>query len=315
MNAKLDLNHLALFVQVVQAGSFAEASRRLGMPPTTLSRQVAQLEDSLQARLLQRTTRKLTLTDAGRTLFDGCAMQIDALTGAAHALAGDNQAPHGNIRVAAPAGFFDFFEMAWVREFLESYPGVQVEFVLSDAMADFVGEGIDVAFRGSAELPDSSLVARKLAAGYLALAASPAYLAARGTPRAVEDLAAHDCIRAVSPGATPGTQSTWRLQGPDGPVQIAVSGRFGANSGPALKEAAVGGLGICLLPYGSLRDSIRSGALVQVLPGVASSVGNLYVVYPSRRHVPRAVTAFVEMTVQRISALLGGAPEQGLPAA
>ena len=313
MNAMPDLNQLALFVQVVQAGSFAEASRRMGMPPTTLSRQVAQLEDSLQARLLQRTTRKLTLTDAGRTLFDNCAPQIDALNSAAHVLAGDNQAPKGTIRVAASAGFFDFFEMAWVREFLDSYPGVQLEFVLSDGMADVIGEGIDVAFRGSAELPDSSLVARKLAVGSLALAASPAYLAARGTPRTVEDLAGHDCIRAVSPGATSSAQTTWRLQGPDGPVHIAVSGRFGANTGPALKEAAVGGLGICLLPYGSLQDSIRSGTLVQVLPGVASSVGNLYVVYPSRRHVPRAVTAFVELTVQRVSALMGATPERPSP--
>ncbi|OYT90248.1 MAG: LysR family transcriptional regulator [Burkholderiales bacterium PBB3] len=304
----LDLNQMALFVQVVQAGSFAEASRRLGMPPTTLSRQVAQLEDSLQARLLQRTTRKLSLTDAGRTLFDQCASQIDALNNAASALAGENQTPKGSIRVAASAGFFDYFEMAWVQEFLDSYPGVQLEFVLSDSMADFIEEGIDVAFRGSAELPDSSLVARKLATGYLALAASPAYLAARGTPRTVEDLAAHDCIRAINPGATPMAQTTWHLQGPDGPVQISVGGRFSANTGPALQKAAEGGLGICLLPFGSLQGSIRSGALVQVLPGVASSLGNMYVVYPSRRHVPHAVTAFVEMTVQRITALIGATP-------
>ena len=304
----LDLNQMALFVQVVQAGSFAEAARRLGIPPTTLSRQVAQLEDSLQARLLQRTTRKLSLTDAGRTLFDQSAAQIDALNNAASALAGDNLTPKGNIRVAASAGFFDFFEMAWVQAFLECYPGVQLEFVLSDGMADFIEEGIDVAFRGSAELPDSSLIARKLVSGYLALAASPAYLAARGTPRTVDDLAVHDCIRAIAPGAMPNAPTTWHLQGPNGPLQIAVGGRFSANTGPALKKAAVGGLGICLLPFGSLQESIRTGELVQVLPGVASSVGNMYVVYPSRRHVPRAVTAFVEMTVQRLTALMGSTP-------
>ena len=301
-NFMLDLNQMALFVHVVQAGSFAEAARRLAMPPTTLSRQVAQLEDNLQARLLQRTTRKLSLTDAGRTLFDQCAAQIDALHAAANDLAGESQTPKGNIRVAASAGFFDFFEMAWVKEFLHQYPSVQLEFVLSDGMADFIGEGIDVAFRGSSELPDSSLIARKLAAGYLALAASPAYLAARGTPRTVEDLSAHDCIRAIHPGAIPNNHTLWRLQGPEGNSHIHVSGRFSANTGPALKKAAIGGLGICLLPTGSLEESFRSGELVQVLPGVACSVGNLYVVYPSRRHVPRAVTAFVEMAVQRIGA-------------
>ncbi len=295
---------MALFVQVVQAGSFAEAARRLTMPPTTLSRQVAQLEDALQARLLQRTTRKLTLTDAGRTLFDQCAAQIEALENAASQLAGKNQTPRGSVRVAAPAGFLDFFEIEWVAEFLAAYPGVQLEFVLSDAMADFIGEGIDVAFRGSSELPDSSLVARKVASGYLALAASPAYLAARGTPRVAEDLAAHDCIRAVGQAGP----TTWRLNGPDGPVQIAVTGRFSANSGPAQKKAAIGSLGICLLPMGTLQASIRSGELVEVLPGVASSVGNLYVVYPSRRHVPRAVTAFVEMTAQRLAAVIPTPP-------
>jgi len=297
----LDLNQMALFVQVVQAGSFAEAARRLAMPPTTLSRQVAQLEDALQARLLQRTTRKLTLTDAGRTLFDQCAAQIDALKNAASQLAGDNQTPKGNIRVAASAGFFEFFQMEWIAEFLDRYPGVQLEFVLADAMADFIGEGIDVAFRGSPELPDSSLVARKVASGYLALAASPAYLAARGTPRTVQDLAAHDCIRAVGQTAGP---TLWRLNGPEGSTQIAVTGRFSANTGPAQKKAAIGGLGICLLPIGSLQPNFRAGELVEVLPGVASSVGNLYVVYPSRRHVPRAVTAFVEMTVQRLGPLI-----------
>lgn len=297
----LDLNQMALFVQVVQAGSFAEASRRLAVPPTTLSRQVAQLEDALQARLLQRTTRKLTLTDAGRTLFDQCAGQIDALQSAAAQLAGESQAPNGTIRVAASAGFLEFFQMEWIAEFLDKYPGVQLEFVLADAMADFIGEGIDVAFRGSAELPDSSLVARKVASGYLALAASPAYLAARGSPRTVQDLAAHDCIRAVGPTAGP---TIWRLNGPDGSTPITVTGRFSANTGPTQKKAAIGGLGICLLPIGTLLPCFRSGELVEVLPGVASSVGNLYVVYPSRRHVPRAVTAFVEMTVQRLAPLI-----------
>jgi LysR family transcriptional regulator AphB len=296
----LDLNRMALFVQVVQAGSFAEASRRLAMPPTTLSRQVAQLEDALQARLLQRTTRKLTLTDAGRTLFDQCAAQIDALNNAASQLAGESQAPTGSIRVAASAGFFEFFQMEWIAEFLDRFPRVQLEFVLADAMADFIGEGIDVAFRGSPELPDSSLVARKVASGYLALAASPASLAARGTPRTVQDLAAHDCIRAVGQAGP----TTWRLNGPDGATQIAVNGRFSANSGPAQKKAAIGGLGICLLPISSLQQSFLAGELVEVLPGVASSVGNMYVVYPSRRHVPRAVTAFVEMTVQRLAPLI-----------
>ena len=296
----LDLNQMALFVQVVKAGSFAEAARRLGLPPTTLSRQVAQLEDSLQARLLQRTTRKLSLTDAGRTLFDRCAAQIEALSEAAGALTGDAHTPNGRIRVAAPADFFDYFQMDWLAEFLERYPAVQVEFVLSDGMADFVGEGIDLAFRGSGDLPDSSLVARKLASSYLALAASPVYLAARGTPRTVEDLADHDCIRPAKQGPS----GTWRLGNAQGSTQVQVSGRFAANTGQAKVKAAIAGLGICLQPIGALRNALASGELVQVLPGVASAAAGLYVVYPSRRHVPRAVTAFVDMTLERLAATI-----------
>ena len=296
----LDLNQMALFVHVVQAGSFAEAARRLGLPPTTLSRQVAQLEDSLQARLLQRTTRKLSLTDAGRTLYDRCAVQIEALTEAADALSGDARTPKGRIRVAAPADFFDYFQMDWLAEFLERYPAVQVEFVLSNGMADFVDEGIDLAFRGSGDLPDSSLVARKLASSYLALAASPAYLATRGTPRTVEDLADHDCIRPAKQGPS----GTWRLGNAQGSTQVQVSGRFAANTGQAKVKAAIAGLGICLQPIGALRNALASGELVQVLPGVASAAAGLYVVYPSRRHVPRAVTAFVDMTLERLAATI-----------
>ena len=293
----LDLNQMALFVQVVQAGSFAEAARRLGLPPTTLSRQVAQLEDSLQARLLQRTTRKLSLTDAGRTLFDRCAVQIEALSESADVLSGDAYTPKGRIRVAAPAEFFDYFQMDWLAEFLAHYPAVQVEFVLSDGMADFVGEGIDLAFRGSSGLPDSSLVARKLASSYLALAASPAYLSARGTPRAVEELADHDCIRPTKQGPS----GTWWLGNAEASTQVQVSGRFAANTGQAQIKAAIAGLGICLQPIGALRQALASGELVQVLPGVASAAAGLYVVYPSRRHVPRAVTAFLDMTLERLA--------------
>jgi DNA-binding transcriptional LysR family regulator len=289
----IDLNHLAVFAHVVREGSFAIAARRLGMPPTTLSRQVAQLEDALHARLLQRSTRKLSLTDAGRTLFDQSIGHIDALHEVADQFMGDRQTPKGTIRVAASAHFFDFFAMEWIEEFLASYPLVRLEFVLSDEMADFVAQGIDVAFRGSSELPDSSLVARKLATGALVLAASPVYLAARGMPRKLEDLAAHDCI-------TSGKATTWRLVGPDGPVSFAVSGRFCANTGQAQKKAAIQGLGICLLPSNSVSSSLLSGELVNVLSGLSSSVGNLYVVYPSRRHVPSAVTAFIEMAARRL---------------
>ena len=300
----LDLNQLALFIQVVQAGSFARAARRLSVPPTTLSRQVAQLENALQVRLLQRSTRKLSLTDVGRTLYDQSAAHIALLQEAGGQLLQGRQTPVGSIRVAAAVNFFDFFAMEWIEEFLTTYPGVRVEFMLSDTMADFIEDGIDVAFRGSAELPDSSLVARKLGAVSFVVAASPAYLAARGTPRKLAELAAHDCVVSVPAGES----TTWRLIGQDGPASIAVTGRFSANTGQAQKKAAISNLGICLLPRLVVQDNLRSGELVEVLPGAGSTIGNLYVVYPSRRYVPIAATAFVAMAVQRLADLIPKEP-------
>ncbi len=294
----MDLNQIALFVQVVKAGSFAAAARRLGMPPTTLSRHVAQLEDAFQLRLIQRSTRKLSLTDAGRRLFDRCADQIEELHAIGNELAGLHQQPSGCIRIAAPASFFDFFKIEWVQEFLARYPAVQLEFALSDEMADFIEEGIDVAFRGGGELPDSSLVARKLATTQLVLAASPAYLAARGVPQTIEELASHECICSLRKG---GGVSTWRLHGQKGPVQVGVSGSFSANTGQAQIAAAVVGLGICLSPIASLQAKFQSGELIEVLPGYATAPGGLFAVYQSRRHVPSAVLAFVAMVEMRIA--------------
>lgn len=293
----VDLNQIALFVQVVESGSFVRASRRLGIPPATLSRQVAQLEDVLAARLLQRTTRKLSLTDAGRILYEQSVAQIDALKTAAEAVSSQRHKPKGSVRIAGPAGFFDYFDMAWVADFLNLYPDVSVEFVLSDSVADLIDERIDVAFRGSSTLPDSSLVARKLASGALTLAASPAYLAARGTPGHIQALSEHDCIRASNARGP----VLWRLNGPEGTIQFPVSGRFSANTVADQRKAAIAGLGICLLPHPAVAASLAAGDLVEILPGVASNMGNLFIVYASRRHLPTAVAAFVDMAVQRLA--------------
>ena len=291
----LDLNEIAMFVQVVQAGSFAEAARRLSMPPNTLSRQVLQLENHLGVRLLQRSTRKLNLTDAGRALYGRSAAQVEELLQAAQQLTETQQEPSGLVRVAVPADFFDFFQLDWVAEFLREHPAVQLDFVLSDGRADLISEGIDVAFRGG-ELPDSSLVARRLSTNHTGLVASPAYLALRGTPAQLEDLSHHACIRASK---TVG-RGLWRLEGPQGPEQVEVTGSFSANTAQAQLKAAVAGLGIALLPMTIATQNLRAGTLCEVLPHYRQSNGGLYVVYPSRKQVPRGVTAFVDAVVQRL---------------
>ncbi|OEZ28876.1 LysR family transcriptional regulator [Variovorax boronicumulans] len=293
----LDLNDIAVFVQVVRHGSFAEAGRRLGLPPNTVSRRIQQLEAQLGTRLLQRSTRKLTLTGAGQAFHEQCAEAVDGLVEAGQALITGSQEPSGRVRVAATADFFDFFPMAWVADFLAAYPLVRVEFVLSDAKADLIAEQIDIAFRGGA-LADSGYVARQLLGPRTdGLVASPAYLAARGTPATLPELADHDCVTPAHPSG----RTTWRLTGPGGKEEeVQVGGRFSGNTAQALRKAAIAGLGIALLPPAMGRLDVEAGRLVPVLPQYQRTGHGLSVVYPSRKHLPRAVSAFIGMVTQKL---------------
>jgi len=290
-----DLNDVALFVQVVKAGSFAEAARRVGIPPNTASRRIQQLEAQLGLRLLHRSTRRLTLTDAGEALYARSAEQVDALSAAAADLASDGQSPSGKVRVAAAADFFNRFQVEWVGEFLAAHPRIRLEFVLSDSKADLVAEGIDVAIRSGKSL-DATLVARRLGSSRALLVASPGYLSAHGTPETPDDLIGHECIAMP----TNAGRTAWRLDGPDGQVEVAVSGRFHANSARVLVEAALAGMGIGLLPEIMVAPLLSEGRLVEVMPGYGIDGIDLHLIYLSRRQQPRAVSAFAEFAVARL---------------
>lgn len=296
----LDLNDVALFVQVVRFGSFAEASRRLGVPPNTLSRRIAQLETHLGTRLMQRSTRKLSLTSAGQDFHERCASAVDGLVDAGQVLVASQQAPNGLVRVAAPADFFDFFLMEWLAEFLDAYPLVRVEFVLKDARSDLIAERIDVAIRGGI-LEDSSLFARKaLDASMDRLVASPAYIKARGEPQTLQDLFDHDCLVFAHPTG----RATWRLSGPEGAdVEIQVAGRLSGNTAQVLRKAALAGLGIALLPSSMTSREIRAGLLVPVLEQFHRQGHGVHLVYASRRHLPTAVSAFIDMVIDKLGTL------------
>lgn len=295
----LDLNDIAMFVQVVRCGSFAQAARRLGMPPNTVSRRIQQLEAHLGTRLLQRSTRKLTLTNAGQDFHERCAGAVDGLLDAGQALVTGSNEPSGLVRVAAPADFFDFFQMAWVSEFLAAYPRVRLDFILSDAKADLIAEQIDVAFRGGA-LRDSGFVGRQiLDPRSVGMVASPAYIAAHGSPRTLQDLVDHDCVIFAQPGG----HATWRLVGPQGEEEVQVSGRFSGNTAQALRRAAVAGLGIALLPPVMARLDVQAGVLVPVLAQYQPKGYGLNVLYPSRRQLPLAVSAFIDLVIQKMNAV------------
>jgi DNA-binding transcriptional LysR family regulator len=294
-NPALDLNQVFLFVEVVRMGSFAAAARRLGKPANSVSRHIRQLEADVGNRLIHRSTRKLTLTAAGRTFFDRCESAVSELARAGQASVDDNKSPGGLVRVAAPADFFDLFALDWVAQFLATYPEVRMEFVLDDAKADLIGQSIDVAFRAG-HLIDGHHVGHKLVKTKFGLVASPSYLAARGMPTAVQSLSEHDCL----PQSNHTGPVSWRLEGPDGPSEVQVAGRFRANTGRAVLRAAVAGLGIALLPDPIMAPEIKAGRLVRVLPDCQREGADLYAVCVSRRQMPRAVMAFIEFAAEKL---------------
>jgi DNA-binding transcriptional LysR family regulator len=299
-NPPLDLNQVFLFVEVVRAASFAAAARRLGMPANSVSRHIQQLETDVGSRLIHRSTRKLTLTAAGRTFFDRCVAPVSELAQAGQASLDDHKLPGGLVRVAAPADFFDLFQIEWIAEFLTAHPRVRMEFVLDDAKADLVGEGIDVALR-AAHLVDRNHVGHKLVTTYFGLVASPSYLAARGLPTSLESLREHDCL----PQSNRTGPVVWHLQGPGGSTEIQVSSRFRANTARAVLRAAVAGLGIALLLHPVTATDVDAGRLSRVLPEYRREGADLYAVCVSRRQIPRAVSVFIEFAAGKLRSLHG----------
>jgi len=288
-----------MFVQVVRARSFAEAARRLGVPSNTLSRRVRQLEASLDTRLMQRSTRKLTLTAAGSAFFERCAPAVDGVLEAGKDLAGGSQTVSGTVRIAAPADFLDFFKIEWVMQFLALHPKVRLDFVLNDAHADLIGESIDVAFRGGT-VSDHQSIFRKLMSQSFDLVASPAYLQSRGSPRTLQELSRHDCLTASGrPGA-----ASWTLRGPSGSEEVKVSGRFSANSARILINGCLAGLGIAFLPRVLIVPHLHAGRLIRVLPQYRRDGADLSVILPSSQQIPTAVLAFVEFATDKFQSMI-----------
>lgn len=295
----MDLNDIALFVCVVRAGSFAEAGRRLGMPPSTASRRIQSLESALGVRLMQRTTRRLLLTEAGKNFFATSSDQIDALMRAAGDVSDGSHEVAGRVRIAVPVDFFNWFPASEVARFCSENPRVRLEFELDDARIDLFGQGIDIALRAGDQ--DLSLVARQVGTSQATLVASPQYLGARGVPELPGDLGHHDCITSPSRG---GPRAVWKLMEASGAMHSQeVDGPFQANTSSAQLAGAIAGLGIALLPLALSSDYLATGQLKQVLPGYGSGTINVHLVYLSRRQLPRSVTAFIQFASETIKGL------------
>jgi DNA-binding transcriptional LysR family regulator len=288
------LTSMAVFVRTVERGGFAAAASELGLSPTMTGLHVRALEERLGARLLNRTTRRQSLTEAGRRYYERCK-QILADIEAAEGDAMDLQsAPRGRLRVTAPISFGTHALTPAIIDYLALYPEVEVDLSLNDRVIDLVDEGYEVALRVG-PLADSSLIARKLAPYRLRLCASPEYLRRRGVPRRVEDLADHNCLCFVY--ARSGSE--WRFTGPEGESEVAIRGRLQTNNGDALRLAARRGLGIILQPAALLAEDIASGALVPLLAGHVPPSFPMHIVYlPDRWPTPK-VRSFVDFVVER----------------
>jgi DNA-binding transcriptional LysR family regulator len=289
-----NLTGMAIFARVVEAEGFSAAARQLGLSKSAVSKQVARLEDRLGARLLNRTTRRLSLTEVGAAFYERCARILAEAEAAERAVTRLQAEPRGTLRVNAPMSFGVRHVAPAIPAFVARYPDVSVDISLTDRLVDLVDEGYDLAIR-IANLPDSSLVARRLAPARFVVCASPDYLARHGAPAQPRDLARHNCL--TYSYAAVGDE--WRLRGPDGEVRVRVTGTVRANNGDVLRAAALGGLGIVVMPTFLVGDALRSGALASVLPDYRVRETAIHAVYPHGRHLSAKVRAFVDFLVER----------------
>ncbi|MBM4360358.1 MAG: LysR family transcriptional regulator [Deltaproteobacteria bacterium] len=283
----VDLNAMTVFARVAQCGSFSAAARALGMPKSTVSRRVAELEQQLGARLLQRTTRRLALTDVGQTYFRHCARIAAEVEEAERAVSEHQSEPRGTLRVTAPMNFE--FLGPIVARYLEENPGVELELMCADRVIDLVQEGFDIAIRAG-KLVDSSLVARGLGAHRAQLVASPRYLERAGTPRTPSALERHDGILF---GAN-GSRRTWQLERERERIAVSPRARLVVNDYAVMTEATLAGLGVALLPEVRVAAAVAEGQLLRVLPRWSAPEVPLQAVYPSTRHIAPKVRSFLE---------------------
>ena len=283
------------FVRVAETHSFSEAARRLHASQSAVSRAVSGLEAELGARLLHRTTRSLTLTEAGRGYFERAARILADLEEANLAVTQLQAAPRGRLRVNAPMSFGFLHLAPALPDFLALYPELSVDLSMSDRFVDLIEEGVDVAVRIGA-LEDSSLIARKLAPIRRVVCASPAYLNARGTPLAPDDLKQHDCLC----NSNIAVLHEWRFAAADGKLwPVDVNGRLSANNGDALRVAALKGLGLANLPTFIVGADLQAGTLMTVLDDFAVQDLSMSAVYPPGRHLSPKVRAFVDFLADR----------------
>ena len=284
---------ISVFVKVAETGSQTAAAKALGLSKATVSKHLAELEDRLGVRLLNRTTRRSSLTEVGQAYFERCRRSVAEAEEAELAITSLQAEPRGLLRINAPMTFGVQHIAPMLPVYLNRFPELSVELVFNDRQVDLIEEGFDVGIR-IANLPDSSLIARKLAPCRRIVCASPAYWDRHGRPSHPTELTKYDCLiyeHLLSP-------LEWPFEGPEGPIRVRVSGKIRANNGEALVEAAIQGLGAYLCPTFFCGEALGDGRLELVLEDYEDRNTSIFAIYPHSRHLSAKVRTFVDFLVE-----------------
>jgi DNA-binding transcriptional LysR family regulator len=286
---------IPVFVAVVENGGFSSAARKLGVSKSAVSKRINQLEKSLGVRLLHRTTRKLSLTEAGERYFEHAAQALAAANQAEDAVTELQGEPRGKLKISSPMSFGRLHVAPLIPKLLKRYPKLEVELVMDDRPIDLVAAGFDVAIRsGSGSLPASALVARKLAPLRHVLCASPGYIDRYGMPARPAELTEHNCVLfSLSSDA-----NEWRLVGDDEPEIVSVSGNYRVNNSEALLEALREGIGIGRLPTFVAGPDLKTGRLVKLFESHHIPDHTFYAVFPEREYLPAKVRVFLDFAIE-----------------
>ncbi|WP_134676618.1 LysR family transcriptional regulator [Ectopseudomonas khazarica] len=290
------LTALAVFRQVVERGSFAAAARHLKLSAAAVSKNIVELEAHLAVRLLNRTTRSMSLTEAGQRYYEQVARILDDLQQADSSLGELQATPSGTLRVSAPMSFSLVCLADAIPRFLARYPELTLDLQLDDRRVDMIAEGFDLAVRGSDRLEDSSLVARPLLTLRHVLCAAPQYLRRHGTPQVPEDLQALECVQF----SLSGHAREWVFQRGEQVRRLEVCGRYSVNSSLALCAALRAGHGISLVPEIYVRDDLAQGRLQPLLEDWQMMQTQLYAIYPSRRQLQAKVRVFIDFLLEEL---------------
>ena len=293
------LESMSILVTVAEAGSLSAAARRLATPLATVSRKISQLEAHLGTKLLNRSSRRLALTDAGRAYVGACRSILEQVGEAERAASGEYRAPKGDLIIAAPIVFGRLHVLPVLIEFLESFPQIDVRVVLSDRVVNLIEEHVDIAVR-IGELPDSNLVATRIDTIRRVVCASPDYFAGRGIPEGPVDLAAHDCVTFDALMSS----KEWTFGNGKSTLSVPIHSRLTVNTAEAAIDAAIAGIGITRVLSYQVAEPIRAGALTIVLQEFEPEPWPLSLVYTDRRLLPIKVRAFLDFATPRLEARL-----------